>query len=175
MAATLDLSFRPLTREDFPLVTKWLLEPEVARWWNHDVAPGALERDFGPAIDGTEPADVLIVSLGGAPFGLVQRFVIADYPEYVAELAPLIAVPPGAISVDYLIGEPDHRGRGLGAAMIAASVAEARDVIVPVSAGNTASWRALERAGFVRVAEGELEPDNPAEGRDHVVYRLTAA
>jgi hypothetical protein len=42
-----------------------------------------------------------------------------------------------------------------------------------VAAGNGASWRALERAGFHRVAEGELTPDNAADPPDHVVYRLT--
>ena len=40
-------------------------------------------------------------------------------------------------------------------------------------AENRASWRALESAGFARVAEGELEPDNPADTRAHVVYQLT--
>jgi aminoglycoside 6'-N-acetyltransferase len=29
----------------------------------------------------------------------------------------------------------------------------------------------LERAGFERVAEGELEPDNPIDSRDHYIYR----
>ena len=169
--ATLDPTFRPLTRADFALLARWLAEPLVARWWNHDVTPEALERDFGPAVDGTEPGEVCVASLDGTPFGLIQRYVIADHPEYVEELAPIIAVPPTALSVDYLIGEPDLRGRGLGARMIAAFIADADDVIVPVSAGNTASWRALERAGFARVAEGELEPDNPGEGRAHVIYR----
>ena len=54
--------------------------------------------------------------------------------------------------------------------MIGAFVAEswvahpaARDVLVPVAAGNRASWRALERAGFTRIAEGPMEPDNPID------------
>ncbi|MGZ6617794.1 MAG: GNAT family N-acetyltransferase, partial [Solirubrobacteraceae bacterium] len=47
---------------------------------------------------------------------------------------------------------------------------DADDVVVPVVAGNRASWRALERAGFRRVATGELTPDNPVDPRDHVVY-----
>ena len=49
----------------------------------------------------------------------------------------------------------------------------ARDVVVPVAAGNVGSWRALERAGFTRVAEGPLTPDNPIDPPDHVVYRLS--
>ncbi len=45
-------------------------------------------------------------------------------------------------------------------------------MLVPVAAGNVASWRALERAGFVRVAEGPLTPDNPVDPTDHVLYLL---
>ena len=115
----------------------------------------------------------------GRPFGLIQRYPIAAYGEYAQELARILPLPAGALSIDYLIGEPDQRGRGLGAAMIGAFVAESwdahpasADVIVPVAAGNRASWRALERAGFVRVAEGPLAPDNPIDPPDHVVYRI---
>jgi aminoglycoside 6'-N-acetyltransferase len=49
----------------------------------------------------------------------------------------------------------------------------ADDVIVPVSAANRASWRALERAGFRRIAEGHLKADNPCDSRDH--YHLSRA
>jgi aminoglycoside 6'-N-acetyltransferase len=119
-----------------------------------------------------------VASVDGRPCGLIQRYAIESYPEYLVELAPVLPVPPGALSIDYLIGEPDVRGRGVGSTMIAAFVAEswaafpdANDVIVPVSAANTASWRALERAGFARVAEGELEPDNPRDSREHFIYR----
>jgi aminoglycoside 6'-N-acetyltransferase len=41
-----------------------------------------------------------------------------------------------------------------------------------VSAANRASWRALERAGFRRFAEGDLQPDNPLDSLEHYVYRL---
>jgi len=43
---------------------------------------------------------------------------------------------------------------------------------VPVSTANVASWRALEKAGFARVGTADLEPDNPVDSREHVVYRL---
>jgi len=176
------ITFQPLTREDFPRLGRWLAEPLVARWWHHETSPEAIERDFGPSIDGTDVTELFLVALAGQPIGLVQRYPIAAYPEYVDEFASICPLPAGALSIDYLIGDPSARGQGLGAGLISAFVAQswtahphARDVIVPVCAGNTASWRALERAGFQRIAEGEMEPDNPADPRDHVVYRIGRA
>jgi aminoglycoside 6'-N-acetyltransferase len=174
-----EVAFRPLERADLPLLGRWLAEPLVARWWAHDPSAAAVEHDFGPALDGTDPTELHLACAGDRPFGLLQRYTFAANPEYLVELAPVYPVPEGALSIDYLIGEPAMRGRGAGAAMIAAYVAEgwarhpgARDVVVPVAAGNVASWRALERAGFTRVAEGPLTPDNPIDPPDHVVYRL---
>jgi aminoglycoside 6'-N-acetyltransferase len=173
------IAFRPLRRDDFPLLTTWLAEPRVARWWNHETTPEAVERDFGPTIDGHDATEMFVAHLGERPFGFVQRYPVAAYAEYLAELTAITDVPPGALSIDYFIGEPDLRGRGLGAAMIAAFVdrsftahPDARDVLVPVSTANAGSWRALQRAGFRRVAEGELAPDNPRDGRDHYVYAI---
>jgi aminoglycoside 6'-N-acetyltransferase len=124
---------------------------------------------------------MFLASIGtGPPFGLIQRYPIAAYPEYVDELAPVCDLPPGALSVDYLIGDPSMRGRGFGAAMIAAIVADcwaqypqANDVIVPVAAGNSASWRSLAATGFRRIAEGHLKPDNPIDPLDHYIYRIS--
>ena len=174
------IAFRPLRRDDFALLGRWLAEPVVAYWWSHETGPAAVERDFGPSVDGRDATELFLAVLDERPFGLVQRYPIAAYPEYADELAPVCAPPAGALSIDYLIGEPGLRGAGLGAAMIAAFVAQtwaahpgACDILVPVSAGNAASWRALERAGFRRVAEGELRPDNPRESRDHYIYLAT--
>jgi aminoglycoside 6'-N-acetyltransferase len=172
------IAFRPLERSDFELLARWLAEPLVAYWWNHETTPAALERDFGAAIDGREPTHIRVASVDDRPAGLIQRYPLGAYPEYLEELSPLLPIPSGALSIDYLVGEPELRGQGIGAAMIEAFVTQswvafpqARDVIVPVSARNTASWRALERAGFGLVAKGELAPDNPREPREHVVYR----
>jgi aminoglycoside 6'-N-acetyltransferase len=174
----LAIGFRRLRRDDFGLLARWLAEPAVARWWNHEVTPEAVERDFGPSVDGRDPAEMFLALSGDRPFGFIQRYRIAAEPEYAAELSRVCAVPPGALSIDYFIGETRWRGRGLGAGMIRAFVAhswevcpQADDVVVPVAVGNVASWRALEHAGFRRVAEGELTPDNPRDPRDHFVYR----
>ena len=171
------IELRALRREDFPLLSQWLAEPLVARWWNHETTPEAVERDFGPCVDGTEPTDVYLGLADGGPFGLVQVYALGSYAEDVEELAAVCDIPPGALSIDYLVGEASARGRGLGAGLIGAAVArgfadhpDAQHVLVPVALGNEASWRALHRAGATWHAEGELTPDNPVDPRDHVVH-----
>jgi aminoglycoside 6'-N-acetyltransferase len=134
-----NLTWRPLTAADLAMLAGWLAEPGVARWWNHESSPAAVERDFGPSVRGEEP---------------------------------------GAVEIDYLIADPGLRGRGLGTRLITMAVARtwadhpaASAVLVAVVAGNVASWRALEKAGLERVAEGDLTPDNPVDPPLHYVYR----
>ncbi|MEU4391341.1 GNAT family N-acetyltransferase [Kribbella sp. NPDC023855] len=172
-------TFRRLTRADFPLLAGWLANPHVARWWNHETTPEALERDFGTAADGREPSEDLLVLQDGDPIGLMQRSRLADYPEELTGFQALTEVPAGTMTIDYLIGESTDTNKGVGTAMIAALVAEtwttAPDVdtiLVAVVAGNRPSWRALERAGFHRVAAGPMEPDNPIDDPLHYVYRI---
>ncbi|UED87571.1 GNAT family N-acetyltransferase [Streptomyces profundus] len=172
------ISWRRLGEHDFPLLRSWLARSHVARWWHHETSAEAVARDFGPAARGEEPSEDLLIHLDGRPVGLVQRSRLADHPAYEAELATLVPVPDGAMTIDYLIGEPGLTGRGLGPRMIRAVVEatwrdhpDASCVLVPVVAANRASWRALEKAGLRRVAEGELEPDNPVDDRAHHLYR----
>jgi aminoglycoside 6'-N-acetyltransferase len=172
------LAFASLTRGDFPLVSRWLTDPVVQRWWADDPSLPGLEEHFGASIDGDEPTEVFIASLSGQPFALIQRYRIDSYAEYEAELAPVLVVEPGTWSFDYLIGPPECRGRGLGIALLSQFLhmtmhdyASATTVLIPVHAENQASWRTLERAGFVKVAEGEITPDNPADSRAHFFYQ----
>ena len=169
-------TFRPITRADFPLMAGWLQQPHVARWWADDPSPETLETDYGGTVDGTEPSEVFIALHDGAAAGLVQRYRLAAYPEYVRALGRLLPLPEEAWSMDYLV---DAAFVGQGSAMLRAFVAalwrdrpEATCLLVPVHQGNRASCRALEKCGFECVMAGELEPDNPTDSKDHFVYRL---
>nr|WP_206313284.1 GNAT family N-acetyltransferase [Streptomyces coryli] len=168
-----------MTEADFPLLRDWLRQPHVQRWWNHETAPEAVARDFGPAARGEEPSEDLLALLDDRPLGLVQRSYLRDYPDYEAELASLTPVPSGAMTLDYLIGDQKRTGKGTGTAMIRSAVDHlwtdhpaVPAIVVPVVAANTASWRALEKSGFRRVATGPLTPDNPVDDPTHHVYRL---
>ncbi|TQN33372.1 aminoglycoside 6'-N-acetyltransferase [Haloactinospora alba] len=172
------ITFRRLAGADLPLVGRRLSHPHVARWWNQDSSPEAVARDFGPATRGEDTSENLIALLDGEPLGLVQFGRLADEPADRAAFASLVAVPPHAVTLDYLVGEPDRVGRGLGTRMISAALRRvwreyprAEAVLVAVVAANTASWRALEKAGMTRVGSGAMEPDNPVDDPLHHVYR----
>jgi aminoglycoside 6'-N-acetyltransferase len=174
-----DISFRRVSRADFGLIASWLAEPHVHRWWAHEFTPEAVERDFGPSVDGDEPSEDHLALLDGTPFGLVQFYSLASYPDDVAELGKYTEVPEGAVSIDYFIGNPSLVGHGVGTAMIRAFLDRiwqtepaATCVIVPVNSANAASWGALLAAGFRLVARGDLEPDNPIDDPRHEILRL---
>lgn len=173
------VTLRPMTYDDLPLLTRWLAEPHVARWWlaePRDLA--AVTAKYGPSLDGTEPTELFVIADGDRPVGMIQRYRIADHDDWARVLAG-IAETEGAAGIDYLVGEPDAVGRGVGSAAIAAFVPmvlaryAARSVVVAVQQDNRASWRALERTGFTRAWTGTLDTDDPSDAGPSYVYVLT--
>ncbi len=72
------LTWRSMVATDLPLLARWLRNPQVARWWNreqHGWSRGQL-------------------------VGLVQRSMISDYPQDLAESSALVDVPDGAVELD---------------------------------------------------------------------------
>ena len=68
---------------------------------------------------------------------------------------------PGTVHVFQMWVAPESRGRGIGAELLNAIVAWARDVkadrvVLGVTCGNSSAWRLYIRAGFQ--ASGEPEP-----------------
>lgn len=174
-----EIEFAALTRADFPIVARWLADPDVHRWWNHDSDAAALERDFGPTVDGREPNEDLIASLAGTPIGLVQRSRVNAYPDNRRDFGVVVGdVADTAYTLDYLVGDGADRGRGLGTAMIAAATTDtfhtypdATSILISVVGANRRSWRACERAGYRIVGSAELEPDNPIDDWLHHILR----
>jgi aminoglycoside 6'-N-acetyltransferase len=173
-----DLEFRPLTRSDLAVLADWLAAPHVARWWRESSDLQAVTGAYGPAADGTDTTECFVVLGDGEPVGFAQCYRLADEPSWQASLAPT-GVPINAAGVDYLIGRPDLVGQGLGPRLIGAFVdrvwgryPEVPAVVASVSRDNRRSWRALEKAGFIRVWSGEIRSDDPSdEGPSHVYLR----
>jgi hypothetical protein len=42
------ISFRPLSRSDFPLLQEWLSAPHVDAWWRERLDLASVEAKYGP-------------------------------------------------------------------------------------------------------------------------------
>jgi len=173
------IDFRALEREDLPQLGRWLTAPHVAAWWGTPPADdAATAAKYGPLIDGGDPTEMFVFSVDERPAGVVQRYLIDDEPEWRAALAVAVDAS-GMVGIDYLIGEPDLVGQGIGPAMISAFLASTfeqhpgcRAVVVDVDPENRASWRALEKAGFHQIYDGDLFDPEEAVTERTLVLRV---
>jgi aminoglycoside 6'-N-acetyltransferase len=178
VSSSLDLSFRPLRRDDFDLLGDWLSRPHVSQWWRDPYDPASLEARYGAAIGGRDPTEVFIIELGGAPIGLIQRYDTDDNPEWQRTLGAA-GVWDRSIGIDYLIGVEDLIGKGIGPAAIDRFVVDTwlryvdvSVITVAIQQANTRSWRAIEKGGFVRVWSGLLASEDPSDhGPSHIYQR----
>jgi aminoglycoside 6'-N-acetyltransferase len=172
------LALRQLDRADLPQVSRWLETPHVNQWWRESSDTEAVEAAYGPAIDGADPTELLIAELDGRPIGMLQRYRLADNPDYERALEPA-GVPRPSAGLDYLIGDPELTGRGLGPSIIAEASAgawtaypEIVAIVAAVQIENRRSWRALEKAGYRRTWSGVVDSGDPSDDGPNHVYVL---
>jgi len=156
------ISFRPLTRDDLPLVHEWHQRPHVVRWWTARKRFEEVEEHYLPTIEGTEPTEHYLALIDGEPLGMIQTYFVSDYQDYAA----LIGEGEGTAGLDLFIGDEAMTGRGLGTELIHGFVDEvvfARPATTACTAAsdvrNMASLRAFEKAGF-RVVREFVDPDD---------------
>jgi aminoglycoside 6'-N-acetyltransferase len=137
-------SFRAVTRDDLPLLRRWLETPEVVRWWGDpDEELALIEED----LDAAAMAQ-WIVSFEEAPFAYAQAYEVHAWPQ-----SHLAHLPSGAMAVDAFIGEPGMIDRGHGARFLRLLADEligagAPLVVIDPDAGNRRARRAYRKAGF---------------------------
>lgn len=170
--------FRPLGREDFPMLGDWLARSHVRTWWHHDPSPSSLEEDFGPGVDGEDAVEYFIVAIDGVECAFIQSCQLHDEDEWWSALQ-VVDAPRDAFTVDYFIAEPSLVGKGLGTAVIRQFLKDrwrrypdATCSIVDVDPANPPSWRALEKNGYRAIWEGELDVSDPRDQGTSRLYRL---
>jgi aminoglycoside 6'-N-acetyltransferase len=172
----LTVGFRPLKRDDFPLLSWWLSRPHVQAWWAEDAGLGPIEQRYGPAVDGVDATELFNVEIDGHAAGMVQRYLLEDNPDWEKSLAPSGNYEDPA-GIDYFIGDEALVGAGVGPTMIELLVAgtwerypQVGQVVVAVQQANRPSWRALEKAGFDRTWAGTIVSDDPGDTGPSYVY-----
>ena len=137
----------------------------VRRWWRR-----AIVTRGGQRLESEQRA-LRHRQLDGRPIGMIQTYLVADYPEWKSRSS---ATSPDLAGVDLLIGEEDPVGRGrrsAGARRVrprrSSSSGRGRTACVAtVEEPNRRSWRAFEKAGFRHVADVE------EDGLPHRLMRL---
>jgi aminoglycoside 6'-N-acetyltransferase len=155
--------FRPLRRSDFPLLERWLREPQVQAWWHEPLDLTGIEIKYGPRVDGIEPTHVFIIESKEEPLGLIQWYRWADYPEHARQLG----AEPNSAGLDLALGEKGVLGLGLGPAAIRQFLREivfadptVLSVIADPQEDNRRSLRAFEKAGFTVTKTITLEQES---------------
>lgn len=147
------LEFRALCDNDIPLIEKWLKTEHVKKWyeiprleitiedWMSEIA--AYKTEF-------KWITYLIVLYQGSPIGLCLYYKCADaVGEYFGTLEL-----KGSYGMDYLIGEKNCIGKGLGKKLLGLlvdrifSLPDAERVTADIDKLNRASERVLAANGF---------------------------
>jgi aminoglycoside 6'-N-acetyltransferase len=174
-----EVTLRPLTEADLPLVARWLGQPHVARWWHDPADLESVRAQYRPCLTGADPTEVFVIEVAGQPAGLIQQYLVADEPDWARAVEATGTASTNAAGIDYLIGEPTCTGHGHGTAAIRAITARAFDrypgadvVVAAPQQANVASWRALERAGYQRWWDGQLDSDDPSDAGPAYLYGI---
>jgi aminoglycoside 6'-N-acetyltransferase len=173
-----DFRFVPLQSSDFPILTTWFAEPHVARWWREPSDLVSVETNYGPIADEVDPTEGFIVHFSDRPIGYVQRYLIDDHRDWRETIWDALG-ETGGIGIDYVIGEPDFVGKGIGRRLISQFVHASWErypstdrVVVALQQDNIGSWKALESVGFRRVWSGELLSSDPSDRGSSFIYVL---
>lgn len=168
------ISFRKAGPDDGPTLLAWLDEPHVREFWDLSAAGRATMLNYlGGAKD---IFDYWVGAIGGARFCLVMTTDARDgEPRH---LTPHIAPNGETWTVDFMIGDPDHVGRGLAAPALAAFAGFAKTVeprlaslLIDPMASNTRAIHVYEKAGYEKVAEF-TPPHGPFAGENHILMSL---
>ncbi|MEU4655441.1 GNAT family N-acetyltransferase [Streptomyces sp. NPDC023723] len=135
---------------DLRLLSRWMNDPAVARFWELAGPPGITEAHVRAQLTGDGDSVPCLGVLEGRP--------MSYWEIYRADLDPLArhcAVRPHDIGIHLLIGAAADRGRGLGTTLIRAVAELALDrrpactrVLAEPDFRNTACVAAFRGAGF---------------------------
>jgi len=170
------LTLRPMSKDDLPSVTDWLLQVHVARWWTSTITPEEVLALYKLRVKGLDRrTNMLMCSEDGEDVGWCQWYLWEDYQE--ESLAR--NAREGEIGIDYAIGLPTNTGRGLGTRLVATLVEHVRcihpgaGILADPEEANEPSRRVLEKNGFslIEVRGIVTEVGSPRRA----LYRLSSA
>lgn len=143
-----NLKLHAIEDKDIPMLKLWLNKDYIIKWY---VDPDEWINEINERMGEFSFVKHFIVSLNDTPFGFCQYYTCSDAGEDWYGDTPL----KGTYSIDYLIGEEEYLGKGLGKAIVELLIQEiftlqgAERIIVQPEQENSASCNTLLSSGFI--------------------------
>ncbi len=158
------ITFKPLAREHFSLMQKWINTPHVNQWWgnNGEWKKSDIAQKYEPRLDGFQlvngqekPIFGFIIYCALQPIGFIQIYNAYDFPREGYELTNL---PSSLGAIDFFIGEEAYLHKGLGTVSIIEFIHQYvwkhfDHCFVDPDSGNKAALKCYQKAGFRPVKE----------------------
>ena len=161
-----DVTLRPLTEQDLPVLHDWLNRPHIVQWWGGEAARPSLDdvlAQYHPHALAGEGVTGYIAMLGAVPIGYAQSYVAMGSGDGWWE----DETDPGVRGIDQSLAHAGQLGQGLGTKLVRALVAQlfADPAVTKIQTDpaldNLRAIRCYEKAGF-RQAGLIATPDGPA-------------
>ena len=166
-----DLSIRPATPDDAPILRRWDELPHIRAATSNDGSV-AFDADWDEELAARDDGTAFFLALvGDRPIGMLQIIDPAtERSHYWGE------VQPGLRAIDIWIGDTDYLGRGYGTRMMRFAIEhcfaspEVRAIVIDPLVNNVQAHRFYRRLGFEFVERRVFDEDS-----DCHVFRLELA
>ena len=173
------IAFRPITRDDLPLMLAWLSDPDVSPWYTaEELTLAGMEYEFGEIIDATEAVQGFIVEIDRRSVGYIQCYRLGDHPDYLAQLD----LDADDMSTDLFLGDPAYRNHGWGTPLLRAFLrtivfsnsAVTRATIMP-NPKNARAIAVYQKVGFEPVRALQVRDTDTGKVEDELIMLLPRA
>lgn len=152
------ISFRPVVREDIPILYQWLQNPDVALFYDDGRRLSSVEYEAKILHKISSPTEYsYIILIDEREVWYIQCYLVeAENPIMMSQIDD----PSWARAMDMFIGEDEYRGKGYGSVIlrqfvtdIILSVHHARAVYIDPYVTNVRAIKAYTKAWFLPVKE----------------------
>jgi aminoglycoside 6'-N-acetyltransferase len=158
MTDNIAIALRSATEADWPMIRRWLAQPDIVQWWG----PKASSEAAVMMAMASAHALCRIIEVDGEAVGYVHALDATLWGEDLPD-----ALEPGTWDIDVFVASHRHRNRGIGMRALQLIKEEvfsstlAIAVCVFAAVANERAVRAYEKAGF----KWKEVWDDPAGGR----------
>ena len=148
----LDISFRPVTTNDLPILGEWLNYEHWRRYWGNPDEELELIRQMVAGHDTTRP---FMFSVDGQVMGYIQYWFVGHHQNrsWVNKYPWLQALPSEAVGIDLSIGKSKYLSKGIGTQTLNQFIERLSQLgytnfVIDPDPQNKRAIRAYEKAGF---------------------------